>query len=389
MPDCRVQDFTSVESCCRSYMQKKFNYLVLAASCLFLFASCSSSALLAKKREREKYHDQVSKQDPARAAAWQSAAEFALKHPLAIPVPYAETGIFSGDRPDATGFYFMAKEGQKITISLKRTGANAPTVFAELFEADDLRKPKHIRSADTSFNFIEYVSPVSLNYILRIQPVLGGSGKYELKISFSSPLGFPIAENVKSHIGSLWGDPRDGGKRKHEGIDIMAARGSPVVAVADGIIDYVDEDDLGGKVVSLKPFGKSYSVYYAHLDKQLVKDGQRVKKGEQIGTVGNTGNARNTLPHLHFGIYLKNGAATDPLAYIQKIVPPASPVARPLNEWYQTTADTKLYPSPARKHPYVMPEAVKIKTESYTKDFYRVLLQNGAKAFVAAADIGR
>ncbi|MFZ1528045.1 MAG: M23 family metallopeptidase [Ferruginibacter sp.] len=354
-----------------------------------LFASCGSSGLLANKNAREKYHDKVVKKHPAQSAAWQSAAAFALKHPLAIPVPYAETGIFGGDRPDATGFYFTAKKGQKISISLKRTGLNTPTVFTELFEAGDLSKPAFIKAADTSFNFIEYVSPVSSNYILRIQPALGGSGRYELRIIFSPELGFPVDESVKSHIGSLWGDPRDGGKRKHEGIDIMAAKGSPVLAVADGIIDYVEEDELGGKVISLKPFGRSFSVYYAHLDKQLVSDGQRVKKGQQIGTVGNTGNARNTVPHLHFGIYLKNGSATDPLVYVQKTNPPAEPVSRPLNEWYQTSAQTKLYPSPARQNAYKLPAPVKIKTESCTKDFYRVLLENGAKAFVAVTDIGR
>src|SRR5215217_2252564 len=99
-----------------------------------------------------------------------------------------------------------------------------------------------------------------------------------------SALVFPVS-GKRSNVGGLWGEYREG-NRKHKGIDIFARKGTPVVAVSDGIVTSVDHP---------------WTAYYAHLDKQKVYAGQTVKKGQVIGTVGNTGNARYTPSHLHFG----------------------------------------------------------------------------------------
>ncbi|RYZ16548.1 MAG: M23 family metallopeptidase, partial [Sphingobacteriales bacterium] len=128
---------------------------------------------------------------------------------------------------------------------------------------------------------------------------------------------FPVA-GQKSNVGSFWGARREGGKRKHEGIDIFAKKGTPVVAISDGIVTKVAEMPKGGKIVWMQCDGREWNVYYAHLDKQLVKEGQRVQKGEVIGTVGNTGNARTTPSHLHFGIYTGKGAV-DPYPYVKNL----------------------------------------------------------------------
>jgi len=129
------------------------------------------------------------------------------------------------------------------------------------------------------------------------------------------PMVFPIAG--RASIGSFWGDDRDGGKRKHRGIDIFAKKGTPVVAIEDGVITSREETRLGGKVLWLRPSGAWWRAYYAHLDEQLVTAGTWVKKGQVIGTVGNTGNARTTPSHLHFGIYTITGAI-NPLQYVEK-----------------------------------------------------------------------
>ncbi|MEO6537227.1 MAG: M23 family metallopeptidase [Ferruginibacter sp.] len=126
---------------------------------------------------------------------------------------------------------------------------------------------------------------------------------------------YPVT-GTKSNVGSVWGDERDGGKRKHEGIDIFAAKGTAVVAISDGVIDLVGNDDIGGNNITLQPHDYEWNAYYAHLDKVYVTAGQQVKKGQLIGTVGNTGNAKTTPPHLHFGIYTTNGAI-DPLPYVK------------------------------------------------------------------------
>ncbi len=144
----------------------------------------------------------------------------------------------------------------------------------------------------------------------------------------------------KSNVGSFWGDPRDGGKRKHEGVDIFANKGTPVVAIMDGRIISVDNSGIGGKTVYLQPDGEDWYAYYAHLDRQDVVYGQRVKKGQQLGTVGNTGNAATTPPHLHFGIYTSNGAI-DPLPYVQNATKVSSPVKADKDPVIETARTTK------------------------------------------------
>lgn len=132
-------------------------------------------------------------------------------------------------------------------------------------------------------------------------------------------------ELVSADIGSFWGDGRDGGKRSHEGIDIFAPKHSPAIAASDGYVTGVREGGIGGKTVWLRPEGKNYTLYYAHLDKQLVREGQFVKKGETVGLVGNTGNAKYTPSHLHFGVYTYSGAI-DPLPFVNKIIKTAPEV---------------------------------------------------------------
>jgi len=143
--------------------------------------------------------------------------------------------------------------------------------------------------------------------------------------AIAKELYFPVAGS-KSNIGSVWGQERDGGRRRHEGIDIFADKGTPLVAISDGVIEFVGNDELGGKTITFQPDDYEWEAYYAHLDKQYVRNGQRVKKGQLIGTVGNTGNAKTTPPHLHFGIYTESGAI-DPLPYVKTSPKISAPVA--------------------------------------------------------------
>ena len=97
-----------------------------------------------------------------------------------------------------------------------------------------------------------------------------------------------------------WGAPRSGG-RTHKGVDMIAARGTPLVAIEAGSILRMRNSGLGGITVYLKgASGDEY--YYAHLDAWAdgLYAGQSVAVGELIGYVGNTGNAQYTVPHLHF-----------------------------------------------------------------------------------------
>lgn len=107
-----------------------------------------------------------------------------------------------------------------------------------------------------------------------------------------------------------WGYPRSGGRR-HKGVDMFAARNTPVVAVVDGRIKF-SSNSLGG--LSSHLYADNGTVYYyAHLEGHPtnITSGQRVSKGTIVGYVGNSGNARYTSPHVHFEIR-PNGKAVNP-----------------------------------------------------------------------------
>lgn len=123
---------------------------------------------------------------------------------------------------------------------------------------------------------------------------------------------FPVA-GPHEYIDS-WGFARSG-HRQHKGTDIMAERGTPVVAVHDGYAE-PGSNGLGGRTVWLTgDDGKRY--YYAHLDTIAVGAG-RVMTGQVLGTVGDSGDARGGPTHLHFEIHQPN--AVDPFSYLQQMV---------------------------------------------------------------------
>lgn len=120
-------------------------------------------------------------------------------------------------------------------------------------------------------------------------------------------LPLPVAGVAQRQLANTWHAAR-GSERRHEGIDIFARRGTPVLSTTEGIVLRMGVNSLGGKVVwVLGPGGQRH--YYAHLDEYAaISVGGRVHPGTQLGMVGNTGNARSTPPHLHYGIYGRGGA---------------------------------------------------------------------------------
>lgn len=100
--------------------------------------------------------------------------------------------------------------------------------------------------------------------------------------------------------------------RRHEGIDIAAPLGTPIVAPASGLVIDVNTEDGYGKYVSID-HGYGVITRYAHCSKVLVRIGQRVRRGDQIALVGNTG--LSTSPHLHYEIEV-NGKTVDPRKFI-------------------------------------------------------------------------
>ena len=128
-------------------------------------------------------------------------------------------------------------------------------------------------------------------------------------ITADAPSALPIPVQGVSRKGIIdsWGNPRSGG-RKHKGIDIFAKRGTPVLAPVSGLVVGIGQNRLGGNNVRLLGPGLQLH-YFAHLDRfGPVKLYDLVQRGDVIGYVGDTGNAKGGPPHLHYGIYTRNGA---------------------------------------------------------------------------------
>jgi murein DD-endopeptidase MepM/ murein hydrolase activator NlpD len=138
-------------------------------------------------------------------------------------------------------------------------------------------------------------------------------------------LSMPLKDVKKSQIANTWHAPR--GERQHEGQDIFASRGTPILSATSGYVVKIGEDNLGGHTVSvIGDGGRKY--YYAHLDSYAprLEVGDYVTRTTVLGYVGSTGNADGTPPHLHFGVYTTTGAI-DPLPLLKDRPEEKKPVA--------------------------------------------------------------
>lgn len=123
----------------------------------------------------------------------------------------------------------------------------------------------------------------------------------------ATQLPVPVDGVRPRQIADTFGAPR-GRDRSHAGIDIFAKRGTPVLSATEGVVTRIGENTLGGQVVWVMGPGRQMH-YYAHLDGYAdIRRGQLVAPGDVLGFVGNTGNAKGTPPHLHYGIYAGGGA---------------------------------------------------------------------------------
>lgn len=255
--------------------------------------------------------------ETALAWDWLMAAERALEDSLLVDTPFREVGYFDPSQPSAVSYRFEAQRGRELRIRVDFSPTDSSRLFADLFHLPDdtTQTPDHVASIDTTGVHTLDVSR-DATYLLRLQPELLRGGRFSLTIRAGASLaGFPVV-GVDSHaIQSWFGDPREGGARDHHGVDIFAPRGTPVIAVAEAVVGRVGTGGLGGKTVWLRDRG-GRAFYYAHLDSQLVRSGARVNPGDTLGLVGNTGNARTTPPHLHFGLYQRG--PVDPYPFIHE-----------------------------------------------------------------------
>lgn len=246
---------------------------------------------------------------------WLLAGKKIFDDSVFVQLPFAESGYFQASKPEARSYRFKVKDGQVITIDgAFKTEENAK-IFMDLFTWDD-DAWEMVSHADSTFTLTHEFSR-NAECVVRLQPELLINAYYAVNISITPVLVNPVFGASNKSIQSFYGASRDGGKRSHEGVDIFANKGTPVIAPTDGFITRVGVNTLGGKVVWMKDNKRGHSYYFAHLDSQMVQPGLHVRQGHVLGVVGNTGNARRTPPHLHFGIY--QSGSKDPLYYIHQV----------------------------------------------------------------------
>jgi murein DD-endopeptidase MepM/ murein hydrolase activator NlpD len=253
--------------------------------------------------------------EPSDGERWFDDMLSALAQPTPVELPFRD--VASGDdRPVAT-YAFEAAAGQTLEVAVAAESI-APSEsaqgrsFVEVFRVRDvLGHPLHERlgALRSGSHVLRTRLPSDGTYVVLAEPEQGDS-PYRLTLEVEAALRFPVLEGEVSEIRSGFGAVRDGGRRQHQGIDIYAKRLTPVLAVVSGVVRPA-QDRLGGNTVWLSAAGTSY--YYAHLDRVAVRENQRVKAGEVLGYVGNTGNARNTPTHLHFAVYRWGKEPVDPL----------------------------------------------------------------------------
>lgn len=364
--------------------------LVFVLACLLVMAcSAPNRGLFAEKTAHERYADKISKaglKETSLGQTWFNAAGKGLAQPLTIKLPYKEAGYFDAAQPEAAGYRFTAKRGDKVIIQLIKKPVTGFNLFLDLWQPVVNGQPRLLTSADTTNASLNYEIRTDGDYLLRLQPELLAGGEYILEIRTGPSLDFPVATTTRPRISSFWGDARDAGARSHEGIDIFGAFRTPLLAAADGNITSVTENRLGGKVVFMRPKGKDFVLYYAHLDSQMVRSGQRVRSGDTIGLMGNTGNARTTPPHLHFGIYAAGGAI-DPLPFVDIKRPDPAAIqvaANNLKEYRRSAQKAMVYASPDKQSSRLLslPPGTLLQLQSATGTWYKIKLPDGQEGFI-------
>lgn len=247
---------------------------------------------------------------------WFMVSKAVLTDTLFSMAPYRER-FYLGDSTPAQSIRIMVPEGRNVVVTpLRNQEDSVSRLFVELYTLRNNGKPKRVEYLKTGEEQITYANHEGDTLLLRMQTGLNEKLTVAISITTQPTLSFPVASHGMQDLISFWGAERDRGARAHEGVDIKARRGTPAVASTDGFITQVGTNNLGGKVVFLSASDSPYSLYYAHLDSQLVATGTRVSRGDTLGLVGNTGNAVTTSPHLHFGVYSRGYGAVNPLPFI-------------------------------------------------------------------------
>lgn len=324
---------------------------------------------------------------------WLSAGRNAMDAAAPVSLPFEEEGYIAPELPGAMAYRMTVGRGQRLTAEITVSTDEGTRVFVDLFRVpeDSGDPPRPVVSTDSLPGRFTHEPWRDGEFILRLQPELLRGGHYTIRLGLEAQLAFPVAGHDVQAVQSVFGDPRDAGRRSHHGVDIFARRGTPVLAAAAGRVGDVEVTTLGGKVVWVRDRARSARHYYAHLDSQAVVEGQEVEIGDTLGFVGNTGNARTTPPHLHFGLYVSGEGPVDPFPFLD----PPSGVAVALavdvallGRWVRLTGDDiGVRAAPGTRAPVLrqLGQHTPLRVLGGSGEYYRVRLPDGSAGYVAAA----
>jgi murein DD-endopeptidase MepM/ murein hydrolase activator NlpD/SH3-like domain-containing protein len=362
--------------------------LVSAAGCARAFGGGGAPqprAVYERSLERARLADSALGRD------WLGAGARALTDAPAIRLPYRESVYVSPEQPAALAWRLELRKGQRLSARAEVQSASKGDVFLDVFEVRGDGRVRLIHSARAVTPEIDLLFEKDGTYLLRMQPELLRGGRYTIALEARAALVWPVFGRDRRALLSIYGDDRDSGVRAHEGIDIGAPRGTPAIASSDGTIERVQSTPVGGKVVWLRDAARGVSLYYAHLDAQLVNTGQVVRQGDVLGLVGNTGNARGASPHLHFGVYVGGNRASDPLQYLAAatVLAPVAPIdtllVGGLARITRMAVRLRLAPDEASAVLAQLERSTALRVMGGTAGWYRIVLPDGRTGFVSTA----
>ncbi|TVZ14664.1 murein DD-endopeptidase MepM/ murein hydrolase activator NlpD [Maribacter sp. MAR_2009_72] len=372
----------------RSFMIRRTTFIQCAILLLVLISiGCKQirkvADVLVQPTAREIYARNF-ENDNQQFAIWERAFKEARKDSLLINLPYVEIAKGFSHRYVVYSYNLFLEEGVTLHVDIKNREEESRFFIDVLQIASD--------SSIAQFAQNEINSPIlqieietTGTYKILIQPEINALGDFEIQMYNTPRFMFPVAGSTNDAVQSFWGAKRDAGARLHEGIDIFATRGTPVVAAAEGRITSAGNRGLGGKQVWLRTGLLGKSLYYAHLDSIMAQVGDRVNVGDTLGLVGNTGNARSTAPHLHFGIYKTGKGAVNPLPFVWKTTKPELTNPLPITPQLKVSSTRANLRNSPTTNSLVVGEAIKSDTLQllgYTNKWAHVLTASGKKAFV-------
>ncbi|EAS20561.1 putative peptidase [Flavobacteria bacterium BBFL7] len=262
------------------------------------------------------------KDNPEKLERWNNLLSIAAKDQVTINKSTSEHVVTTSQKPFTASYLIDLQLGE---VLISTIDSENKWILEARNLSGDLLQDAQLKNDTLVLN---YTPNKDIKIRIILQAKLETESQTEFKIYTAPQYDFPVAGKDNSAIQSFWGASRGGGSRKHEGNDVFAPKGHPVVAITYGTVSSIRNRGLGGKQVWVKDYDNGYLHYYAHLDDWIVNEGDMVWSGDTLGYVGNTGNAKNTPPHLHFGIY-KNGSAVDPKPFIWKTQVPENTISLP------------------------------------------------------------